>query len=311
MKKTVLVTGAAGFVGSRLSERLLNAGYGVIGLVREGGDLFRIKHILRRMRIVSFPKGSPGDLFRGRKVDGIVHLATYYRKRHVPEDVLPMLRTNIEMPAALLDAAVAHGVRWFVNTGTFFEYALPEKGRLREDSPLAPWNLYASTKAAFEEILRSYVRSSSIKGMTMRLFSPYGPEDNPEKVIPYLIASMLRGSPVSLSGSSQKLSFVHLDDIVDAYMLAIAEASSLTRYEVFNVGGAKSYDVLQVARVLESVSGKKLDLRLPAKVSRSSGPDFVADLKKAAKVLGWSPRRGIREGLELTYRAYQAKAGGR
>jgi len=307
-RETVLITGAAGFIGCRVAARLLDSGYKVVGLERPGCDLFRVKRLLPRMKVYRLAGEKAASVLRKENVDGVIHLATYYRKRHAPADVGPMMRTNIEMPSLLLEAAVAAGVKWFINTGTFFECALPARGPLKETAPLAPWNLYASTKTAFDGILKTYAASGAMKAMTVRLFSPYGPDDNPDKVIPYLVTSLLRGAPVRLSGPGQKLSFTYVDDIAEAYLRAVKKAGRLLRHETVNVGAARSYDVREVVSVLESVSGMKLAVSGPAAgPAVRPAPPVVADLRKAKALLGWRPRHDIRRGLELTFRAYVKK----
>ncbi|MDT8287660.1 MAG: NAD(P)-dependent oxidoreductase [Elusimicrobiales bacterium] len=299
--ETVLITGAAGFIGSRVAAHLLEAGFNVIGLERPGCDLFRVKRLLPRVKVYRLPGEKASSVLRKEKIDGIIHLATYYRKRHAPADVGPMMRTNIEMPALLLEAAVAAGVKWFINTGTFFECELPRRGPLKETAPIAPWNLYASTKTAFDGILKTYAASGAMKAMTIRLFSPYGPNDNPDKVIPYLVSSLLRGDTVKLAGPLQKLSFIYVDDIADAYLKAAGKAGSLRKHETVNIGGGKSHDVLEVIRTLEAVSGGKLAFTLPPGKARGPKPPVFADLRKARSLLGWRPRYDIRRGLKLTF----------
>ncbi|MDQ7773541.1 MAG: NAD(P)-dependent oxidoreductase [Elusimicrobiales bacterium] len=303
--ETVLITGAAGFIGCRVAARLLEAGFRVVGLERPGCDLFRVKRLLPRIKIYRLPGEKAASVLRKEKIDGVIHLATYYRKRHAPADVGPMMRTNVEMPALLLEAAVAAGVKWFINTGTFFECELPRRGPLKETAPIAPWNLYASTKTAFDGILKTYAASGAMKAMTIRLFSPYGPDDNPDKVIPYLVNSLLKGSPVKLSGPGQKLSFIYVDDIAAAYVRAAKTAGRLRRHETVNVGAARSHDVREVIAALEAVSGAKLDASYPP--AARPAPPVVADLRKARSLLGWRPRWDIRKGLKSTFEHYRAR----
>lgn len=306
-RETVLVTGAAGFIGSRVVAALLAAGYKVVGLERPGCGLSRLRGISGRVKVHRLPPEKAASVFRKEKIDGVIHLATYYRKRHAPSDVGPMMRTNIEMPALLLEAAVSAGVKWFVNTGTFFECALPARGPLKETAPVAPWNLYASTKTAFDGILRTYAASGAIKAITIRLFSPYGPADNPDKVIPYLVASLLKGDTVTLSGPSQKLSFTYVEDIADAYVRAAKKARKLDRHETVNIGGKRSCDVLEVIRTLESVSRKELSVNVPPGKPRRPAAPVIADLRKARTLLGWRPRYDIRRGLKLTFEHYKGR----
>lgn len=305
MIENILITGVNGFIGNLLAEALLSKGYRVIGLEQPACDLSRIRHILPKIKFYRLENERVGEIFQEQKIDGIVHLATYYRKQHSQSDITPMFRTNVELPSLLLDLGAAHGLKWFINTGTFFEYACPG-GVVNEKSAVAPRNLYAATKTAFDDILKTYVRNENIKGLTLRLFSPYGPKDNPDKVIPYMIDAVLKNKVVRLSPSSQKLAFIYVADVVAAYVKAVKKTGALKKHEVVNIGGKDSCDVNEIVKTLEGIAGRKMqrDLSRPAPAINIAA--VKADLRKAERLLAWRPRYDIRTGLKKTFEYYKS-----
>ena len=179
----ILLTGANGFIGSHLLERLVES-YDVSIIKRKNSNLSRLRKI-EGYKSFNLDEQSLNEIFESN-FDMVVHLATHYRKEHKKEDIEEMIRTNITFPTLLLENMVERNVKYFINTGTFFEYDLSEEA-LNEDSPISPYNLYAATKAGFLENLKFFSRDHKIKVIDLKLFSPYGPRDN-QKFIPYFSA---------------------------------------------------------------------------------------------------------------------------
>jgi nucleoside-diphosphate-sugar epimerase len=193
------------------------------------------------------------DVFASNKPDIIIHLATCYRKYHTATDISEMISTNIDLPTQIAQLAVQHGVKYYINTGTFFEYDFSDTP-LQETSREQAFNLYASTKQAFNNVLKYYTEQYDFRALTIRLFSPYGPGDN-EKFIPVVIRSLEKGMEMSLVNSTQRLNFTYVEDIVDAYMLAIDKIAYLKNsYEIINVAPSESTSLIDVIRVLEQIS---------------------------------------------------------
>ena len=190
MTKTVLLTGGTGFIGCHVIEHLLDNEYKVILLKRSFSNNWRIKGFENRITCYNTDETELDEIFQNESINTIIHLATYYKKHHNPSDIDPMIRSNILFPVQLLELALKFDVRSFINTGTFFEYAhdsLP----IHENSNEKPYNFYATTKIAFENILKSYSKNG-FKSITLKLFSPYGPFDNEEKIIPLLIKHAIK-----------------------------------------------------------------------------------------------------------------------
>jgi len=200
---TLLLTGATGFLGSHLLEALLKNNYNVVILKRSFSDTWRIAHLLDKVKSYDVDKEPLKRAFEEQQIDVILHLATCYRKFDDTIDLEGMFTSNVTFPVELLECGLRHGIKGFINTGTFFECdcsVLP----LKEDAPRKPFNLYAKTKLAFETILATY--ADQLSTMTLRIFSPYGEKDN-AKLIPTIIQKSLRLERVELSDGLQKLDF--------------------------------------------------------------------------------------------------------
>ena len=297
----ILLTGATGFLGSHLLEALLTQGYKVTILKRSTSDTWRINHVLGRVNVFDIDKVSIDSVFVNNSVDVVIHLATFYRKNDASTDVEDMIKSNVTFPSVLLEAGIRSGLKGFINTGTFFEYdcsCLP----VNESNDLKPFNFYAKTKLAFDVLLNSY--RDDLNVITLRLFSPYGPKDN-DKVIPHIIKKALIGAEINLSEGLQKLDFTYCEDVVGAYLKAVALINNGKNVsETFNIGTGRPHSIREIVSILE----EEMDTRLNVKWAPPFRNDFdivYSDVKKTSTVLGWHPRSSIRAGLISTLKYYE------
>ena len=304
MNNTVLVTGGTGFIGSHVVELLLNEGYEVVLLKRSNSEMWRINEFKHRISCYDIDKIEMNEIFQKESINTIIHLATYYKKFHTLEDVDPMITSNINFPVKLLEMAREFDIKSFVNTGTFFEYAyntLPIVENFNEK----PFNFYATTKIAFENILKYYCNEYGINAVTLKLFSPYGPYDNEEKIIPLLINHAINGEDIILSHGLQKLDFVYVKDIADAYLKSVEKISQITDYEAINIGTGFPYSIRDVVSILEDIMGRPIN-----KIWGDPGENMdviFPDIKKAQSVLDWEPKYSLKRGLEETLEYYSDK----
>ncbi|ALO46415.1 NAD-dependent epimerase/dehydratase family protein [Pseudohongiella spirulinae] len=301
--KSILLTGATGFLGSHLLECLVEEGYIVTILKRSTSDTWRINHLLDQVRSYDLDNDPLVKVFEEKRIDLIIHLATLYQKDDEVMKVIPMLRSNVNFPTELLEFAIRHKVKHFINTGTFFEYdwsAMP----LNEQAPISAFNFYAKTKIGFESILQSYANKIAI--VTLRLFSPYGERDN-FKLVPSIIDKALRKNVIELSDGLQKLDFIYTKDIVSAYVKSIKyiEGRSIG-YETFNIGSGNAISIRDVVSVLEQQLGYTVEKRW-GKPSDLNEQIVYADIRKAKNILGWSPKYSIHDGIQRTLEYYKEK----
>lgn len=304
-KQTILLTGATGFLGSHLLEGLLKSGFQVIVLKRSTSNIWRIEHLMRQVKSYDVDVISLNEVFSNNSIDIVIHLATLYRKFDNGSEVNEMVKSNISFPVELLEVGVRHGIKGFINTGTFFEYDCSITP-INEEAKINPFNLYAKTKVAFETILATYSNQISIK--SLRLFTPYGEKDN-NKLIPNLIQKALLNEKIELSDGLQKLDFIYADDIVDAYLKSLNKMEKFNQpnYKIYNIGSGTAVSVRDVVSIIEQQLGISIN-KVWGKPSPVDIPIAFASIKNAATELGWHPKHSIHQGIAKTISYYKNKA---
>ena len=305
----VLITGATGFIGSHLTQRLLREGFEVGIIKRENSDVWRIKDLLDKIAAYDVDLRDTEEVskaFSHFRPDVIFHLATYYAVEHVPQEVSLMVDTNVLGTVNLLEASKESMVKLFVNTSSCFVYKESEN-KLRENDDLSPLNLYALTKIQAEQACSFYAEKNGLKVITFRLFPPYGPADHERRLIPYVIKNLLEGEKLKLTTGMQRWDFVYVDDIVDAYFKLLSVTDLPQKHEIFNVGTGNADSVREVVSRIKEIIGAELEPEWGATPHRKNEVWFIcADISKTETFLSWQPKIQILgEGLKLTVEWYK------
>lgn len=298
----ILLTGAAGFIGSHLLHELIKNGHEVTILLRKSSDTWRITSVLKKTHRIE--ETELEHYFSSNKPDTVFHFATYYVKTHKPDDVSKMVDSNIRLPSIILELAHQFGTKNFINIGTCFEYSQSLK-KISENTPTDPYNLYASTKVAFEKILEFYASQEKMRAITLRLFYPYGEKDN-VKVIPLMVKSLLSNEKIVISKGEQNLDYLYVGDIVEACMksLEFINSDKYKQYEIFNIGEGKAKQLKQIADILNKLHGKEL-IFCEREYPENDIMNMVADISKANKILNWQPNTSIETGLQNVLEYYK------
>jgi nucleoside-diphosphate-sugar epimerase len=306
--KRVLVTGASGFIGSHLTKKLVETGLEIGITKREDSDLHRISDLLSRLHTYEVNLQDSNDVLKvvhDFLPDAIFHLATHYVVDHGPNDIKPMIETNILGAVNLLEAAKHSEVKLFVNTSSCFVYK-ESKDELKEDSDLSPLNLYALTKMGAEQACTLYANKYDLRAVTFRLFPPYGPADNERRLIPYVVSSFLKGARPRLTTGMQQWDFTYVGDIVDAYLRTLGDWQLPERHEIFNIGSGEAVSVREVVTMIGESIDRKIEPEWGAIPHRRNEVWHIcADINKADKLLHWKPRVALREGLNRTIESFR------
>lgn len=301
--KRILLTGATGFIGSHLLESLGENGYEIVVLKRSTSSLWRIENSKYLDNTIDIDCKNLSEVFSEKAFFAVIHLATNYVKDDNAVSIKEMYDSNVTFPSQLIELASRNGVKCFINTGTFFEYDckfLP----VVETSKISPFNLYAKTKVAFENVIQTY--SGAMDVFTLRLFSPYGEKDN-EKIIPYVICNALKGEKVFLSDGLQKLDFIYVKDIVSAYIKLLDYLSKKQKtgsYEVFNLGSGFPVSVREIVSIVSQQLGSQVEVVWGAP-SAYDIPIAYSCNQKLLDYLSWSPNYSIHEGIRNTIKYYR------
>lgn len=303
---TILITGATGFIGSYLLDKLLyDTNYNIIILKRSTSDIFRISNLLQKVKVYDADTINLEEIFKRNKINGIVHLATNYVKAHNLHSISSLIESNITLPTKLIELSAIYGVRYFINTGTFFEYSF-NCNPVTEESQIKPYNLYAATKLAFNNVLEYYGSNTSLNILTLKLAAPFGYKDN-QKLVPYLIKSLLNNEKVILEKGEQEWDFIYVKDVVSAYISAIELCINTKRsiFEEILIGTSEKTSIKKMVETINGLHGKEM-IFLEKEYQPNQIFTVYLDNSKAKNMLQWVPKYSIEDGLEETYNLYKA-----
>jgi len=299
-----VVTGAAGFIGSQLVERLLDEGREVVGV-----DAFvdyyprRVKEDnLRGARGAGRPftlvEGALQDLDLAPILSGageVYHLAAQAGVRASwGQEFDRYTEHNVLGTQRLLEAAAAAAVPRIVYASSSSVYGGCESLPLREDSPCRPVSPYGVTKLAAEHLCHLYARNMALPVVSLRYFTVYGPRQRPDMAFHRFLKAARDGQPLTVYGDgTQTRDFTYVDDIVSATRAA---ATSGRAGAAYNVGGGERVALNDVLELLREVTGRRLEVRHEA-TQKGDMRDTFADTAAARRDLGFRPTMTLREGL--------------
>lgn len=305
----ILVTGAAGFIGSHLVYSLLGEGYHVAAVLRSSTDTFRLRSLIHRIEIIDADLRdivAVNNSIKNFRPDVIFHLAAQYTVEHELTDIDSIFLNNVLSTINLLQSAVEVGTSLFVNTSSCFVYGQGERP-WREHDKARPWNLYALTKLQAEETCSFYSQRYCIPVVTLRIFPPYGPGDHDRRLIPSAIKCFLEGNTFSMTGGEQRWDFVYIDDIVRALLHALNTPRALCEHMIVNIGTGKAVPIREIVMRIKELTHTSSEPIFGAVDYRENELFFMAaDIEKASKQLNWVPEVDIlKEGLTLTVEWYE------
>ncbi len=314
--KTIVVTGCAGFIGWKVSERLLEEQINVVGVdnLNDYYDPTLKEWRLSALRAKSkeldaqlfFHHSDISDLdevkqiFMQHKLNAVINLAARAGVRSSIEDPWVYLDTNVKGTLNLLECCKEFGVKKFVLASTSSLYSLnemPFKETDKTDSPLAP---YAATKKGAEVLCFSYHYLHGIDISIPRYFTVYGPAGRPDMSIFIFTKNIDNSIPITVFGDgSQKRDFSYIDDIAEGTLKCLKPFG----YEIFNLGNDNPVELRYVISLIEEVLGKKAEIEF---VPRHPADVFAtwAHIDKSKEKLHWSPKTSIKEGIKKTVAWY-------
>ena len=306
--RRVLVTGAGGFIGSHLAERLVELGARVRALVRynsrnDWGLLELLPApIKNEMEVVLGDLTDPHSTTRmvqGQEV--IFHLAALIAIPYSYRAPALYVSTNCGGTVNLLEAARQHGVERFVHTSTSETYGTAQYTPIDEAHPLRGQSPYAASKIGADKLAESYHLSFGVPVATIRPFNTYGPRQSARAIIPTIISQGLSGEVIRLGSLSPVRDLTFVSDTVAGF-LKVAESPQAVG-EVINVGYGKSVSIGELAeKIVAIVGGQKQIVTEDARVRPEASEvlELLCDHRKAKALLGWQPQVSLEAGLERT-----------
>ena len=302
MAGRAVVTGAGGFVGAALVRRLLADGWETHALLRPGVDYWRLAGLsadVAEHRVLLEEADGAAEVIAEIRPDRIFNLAAHgaYSSQ---QDAERMWRTNVALTVNLVRAAAAAGgCEAFVQAGSSSEYGFKDHPPSEDEAP-APNSDYAVTKAAATLFCGYAGRRLGLPTVTLRLYSVYGEWEEPSRLMPTLLVRALEGRLPSLADPATARDFVHVDDVLNAFLLA-AEVAATRPGAVYNIGSGSQTtlaDLVESARRLFGVAQEPVWASLPSRSWDTA--TWVANPSLAAAELGWRPMIPLDDGMRRT-----------
>ncbi|GIK55364.1 MAG: SDR family NAD(P)-dependent oxidoreductase [Chloroflexi bacterium] len=311
----ILVTGAAGFIGSNLAEKLLKRGDTVVGLDNFNDYYDPAKKRANETRLNRYPafrmveddirhRQAMFDLFETEKFDAVAHLAAMAGVRNAVKQPDLYMEVDLNGSQHLMDAARATGVGNFVQASTSSVYGSTKQIPFVETDPCdRPLQPYAAAKRAAEILAYTYHYLFQQNITVVRFFTVYGPNGRPD-MMAYLVAeSVAKGVQIPLYDNGQMWrDWTYVEDITDGVVAAIDRPLG---YEIINLGRGEPTLLADFVGYIEELAGKKANVVSKPRLAA----DFVknnADISKARRLLGYNPQVSVREGVARFWEWYAA-----
>jgi len=283
-KPTILLTGATGFLGSKILESLLNQNYPVVLLKRSSSDLWRIKHLIKYAKSYNIDINSLKQAFIDQQIDSVIHTAVQYD--HNGQLIQRIAESNLMFALKILDTCLKFKTKTFFNIDTILHKNL---------------NDYTLSKKQFVEWLK--LKSTQIQIVNLKIDMMYGPKDDTNKLIPWVISELRKDVPeIKLTKGNQKRDFIYIDDVVAACMTILKKAPFSQNFNQFDIGSGQLIKVKTFLELLKKtyetnigVVKTKLDFgALPYREREK----MATEVNNNALIdLGWSPKTNLKTGL--------------
>lgn len=310
--RRVFLTGATGFVGSRLSKRLIKEGCEVHISVRKSSSLWRIEDVMDNCICHTIDLTDFDDvksLIEKIKPEIIFHLAAYgvdYRQQNIYQAI----NININASVNLFELSLENKGFRFIHTSTSLEYG-PKNQPISEIDLPNPAGIYGITKSASLQLL-SFMSKQAQHGnlVILRPFGIFGELEGTHKFFPQVIAKLSRGLPMQMTGGEQVRDYMYVDDLVDAYLMA-AVVPLKNVVEIINIGSGKGISLKEIAlNIAKQLGANENLLQFEVLPYRSDEIMYsVANIEKAKGILGWKPKTSLEEGIENMIRWYKKGEG--
>jgi nucleoside-diphosphate-sugar epimerase len=294
-----LVTGGTGFVGSYLVRKLVERGEDVAVLIRPGANTWRIDDVISRVTRIE------GDLTALKEIeeairifspDTIFHLAWHGVANRFRNEI-DQIDRNLNASLSLFRLALKIGCRTWIGTGSQAEYG-PCNRVCDENAPTRPTSLYGTVKLCTYLLLQQLAVDAGIRFAWFRIFSTYGPRDNPEWMIPSVIRSLLRAERPSLTAGEQQWDYLYVEDAAQAlYLSALVN----TTQGVYNLGSGKAHSIRSIVEGIRDMVDPSLALgfgEVPYRFDQVM--HLQADVSRLTRDTGWLPSTSLDAGLRQT-----------
>ena len=301
-----LITGASGFVGSNLIRKLINENQELTILIRNNSDLWRINDLIPKIQTIKT------DLSDYEKLEKIIsdinpnfvyHLGAY-GGYPFQTNIEKITQVNIVNTINLFESlSKCNNLKLIVNFGSSSEYGI-KAAPMNENDQAMPVTPYGISKLTQTKFAKFYSKNMNLPIVTLRLFSIFGPFEEPGRLVFDIMTSVIKGKTIELSSPFPRRDYVYVGDVIDA-IETVTNAKNIVG-EIFNIGSGVMHSVEDVVNnVLETAkSHNKVLWEAKQKRVFDNVSPWVSDTQKTKKILKWEPKYSFADGLALTYKWY-------
>jgi len=307
--KKVLITGSEGFIGSHLTEKLVESGIKVTALVQYNsfnnwGWLETIdKRVVREIEIYTGDVREYDNISKAvAGKDVVFHLAALIAIPYSYQSPAAYVRTNVEGTLNVLEACKVHGIQKVVHTSTSEVYGTAQYVPIDEKHPLQGQSPYSASKIGADKIAESYYRSFNVPVATIRPFNTYGPRQSARAVIPTIISQVLSGAGgIKLGALSPRRDLTYVKDTVNGFIRMAEVDASIG--DVINVGSNSEISVGDLAGMIFRIIGREVEIECQEdrlRPEKSEVNRLWCNNGRARDILGWTPSYSLEKGLGET-----------
>lgn len=291
--KKILVTGHTGFLGSHLTEYMepFFSVFGVSDKISDNSKITQIQKEIQNLEINDIPSD----------ISYIIHLAAITDIQYCQSNPTKCFDVNVNGTQNMLEISRKLNSK-FIFLSTSHVYGFPKYLPINEDHPTSGTSIYSASKLASELLCEAYSKSYNLDCSILRLFSVYGPNSPQHLVTSKIISQFLKNPVLELGNTSSKRDFIFVNDVISAIRLVMDKS---TGFKIFNVGNGKSNSILELCKLLEHITNKKITIKSdPSVVRKNDVEEIYSDISRIRE-LGWHPTVSMKEGLQTTLNWFQ------
>jgi len=290
---TILVTGATGYIG-REFVKAYSTRYNIIILARESSNIVQLEFL--KCTVVKFKSFLEiNNIFNDYSIDGVLHFASSIIVKHNIDQIDNLIDSNIKYGTYLLETCKKYDVKWFLNTGTFWQNY--------EDEEYNPINLYAATKEAFQDIGKYYTETSNLIFTTIKLNDTFGPNDTRPKIFNLWNQYSKSGEVLDMSEGEQIIDISYIEDVINAFKIMIENLQKDNNNHAYNnkcyvVSSNKKITLKELAKIFEDITDKRVTINWGARPYRDR--ELMSPYEKGIYVPNWKQKYTLEEAILKT-----------
>jgi CDP-paratose synthetase len=285
----IFITGATGFIGKHLIFKLLEKSFEVTINIRNNSKNIFGKKV--KTYQLGFDIEKDIDFLKMEQFDGVVHLASYFVTSHKPNEIEDLIDSNVKFASYILECASQARIKWFVNTGTFWQHY--------QNEIFSPVNFYAATKQAFENIAQFYIETNQIHFCTLKLSDTYGPYDTRKKIFNLWKNIAMTGESLDMSPGNQLIDIVYIDDVINAFLLLIDTILDKPNGVVYVLKSERRYTLKELSFIFENCTNQKLNINWGGKSYNDR--EVMVPWESGELIPGWKQKISIVDGINKIF----------